>query len=73
MPATGGAVFFPVMLYSTPAPENSLTAYAVASSPAGLRFASVWWPVALIMATGYFISRRYRGEVSVKRDTQGYY
>jgi cytochrome bd-type quinol oxidase subunit 2 len=75
MLATGGAALFPVMLYSTLAPENSLTAYAVASSPAGLRIAAIWWPVAFIMAAGYFIfiSRRYRGKVSVKRDTQGYY
>jgi cytochrome d ubiquinol oxidase subunit II len=75
MLATGGAALFPVMLYSTLAPENSLTAYAVASSPTGLRLASIWWPVAFIMAASYFmfISRRYRGKVSVKRDTQGYY
>ena len=75
MLATGGAALFPAMLYSTLAPENSLTAYAVASNPAGLRLASIWWPVAFIMAASYFIfiSRRYRGKVSVKRDTQGYY
>ena len=34
--ATGAAAIFPVMLRSTLAPENSLTAYAVASSPATL-------------------------------------
>jgi len=73
--ATGGAAIFPVMLYSTLAPENSLTAYAVASSRSALLLASVWWPVGFALATVYFvfISRRYAGKVSVKRDTQGFY
>jgi len=73
--ATGGAAIFPVMLYSTLAPENSLTAYAVASNRSALLLASVWWPVGFALATVYFvfISRRYAGKVSVKRDTQGFY
>ena len=73
--ATEGAALFPVMLYSTLAPENSLTAYAVASSPNALRLASIWWPVGFVLAATYFvfISRRYAGKVSVKRDTQGFY
>jgi hypothetical protein len=63
------------MLYSTLAPQNSLTAYAVASSPRALRLASFWWPVGFSLAVVYFvfISRRYAGKVSVKRDTQGFY
>lgn len=63
------------MLYSTLAPENSLTAYAVASSRSALVLALVWWPVGFALATVYFlfISRRYAGKVSVKRDTQGFY
>jgi cytochrome d ubiquinol oxidase subunit II len=75
MLATGASAIFPVMLFSTLAPENSLTAYAVAASPGSLLMASIWWPVAFILAAGYFIfiSRRYYGKVSVKRDTQGYY
>lgn len=73
--ATGGAAIFPVMLYSTLAPENSLTAYAVASSPSTLLLASLWWPVGFALAIFYFvfISRRYAGKVSIKRDTQGFY
>jgi cytochrome d ubiquinol oxidase subunit II len=72
---TGGAALFPVMLYSTIAPENSLTAYAVASSPDALLLASMWWPLGFALAITYFvfISRRYTGKVSVKRDTQGFY
>jgi cytochrome d ubiquinol oxidase subunit II len=73
--ATGSAAIFPVMLYSTLAPEHSLTAYAVASSPSALRLAAIWWPVGFVLASVYFvfISRRYAGKVSVKRDTQGFY
>jgi cytochrome d ubiquinol oxidase subunit II len=75
MLATGASAIFPVMLFSTLAPENSLTAYAVAASPGSLFMASLWWPIAFILAVTYFIfiSRRYYGKVSLKRDTQGYY
>jgi cytochrome d ubiquinol oxidase subunit II len=71
--ATGAAAIFPVMLRSTLAPENSLTAYAVASSPATLLRASFWWPIGLMLAVFYFvfISRRYAGKVSLQRATQG--
>ena len=73
--ATGGAALFPVMLYSTLAPENSLTAYAVATNQNGLLLAAIWWPLGFVLATIYFvfISRRYAGKVSVKQDNQGYY
>jgi cytochrome d ubiquinol oxidase subunit II len=69
--ATGAAAIFPVMLHSTLAPENSLTAYAVASSPTTLLRASFWWPIGFALALFYFvfISRRYAGKVSVQRDT----
>jgi len=72
---TGAAAIFPVMLYSTITPGNSLTAYGVASSHSTLLLASFWWPVGFALATTYFafISRRYAGKVSVKRDTQGFY
>jgi len=73
--ATGGAALYPVMLHSTLAPENSLTAYTVAASPRALVIASMWWPVGFTLAIAYFvfISRRYRGKISVQRDTQGFY
>jgi cytochrome bd ubiquinol oxidase subunit II len=72
---TGSAALFPVMLYSTLTPTNSLTAYGVASGSKSLLLASFWWPVGLVLATIYFvfISRRYAGKVSVVRDNQGYY
>jgi len=72
---TGSAAIYPVMLHSTLAAENSLNAYAVASSPKALLIASIWWPIGLVLASLYFvfISRRYLGKVSVQRDTQGFY
>jgi len=72
---TGASAIFPVMLYSTLAPENSLTAYAVASNKSALLLASIWWPVGFALAITYFVfvSRRYAGKVSVTRDTQGFY
>jgi cytochrome bd ubiquinol oxidase subunit II len=73
--ATGSAAIFPVMLRSTLASENSLTAYAVASSATTLFRASLWWPVGFALAVLYFIfiSRRYAGKVSVQHDTQDFY
>jgi cytochrome d ubiquinol oxidase subunit II len=75
MLATGAATIYPVMLFSTLAPENSLTAEKVAAAPISLELAALWWPIAFILAICYFvfISSRYRGKVSVKRDNQGYY
>jgi cytochrome d ubiquinol oxidase subunit II len=72
---TGGAAIFPVMLYSTLSPQDSLSAYAVAASHKSLLIASIWWPIGFVLATTYFvfISRRYAGKVSVKRDSQGFY
>ena len=72
---TASAAIFPVMLHSTLAPENSLTAYAVASSHSAMLLAFVWWPVGFVLATTYFIfiSRRYAGKVRVRRDNQGFY
>jgi cytochrome d ubiquinol oxidase subunit II len=72
---SGAAALFPVVLYSTLSPENSLNAYAVASNANALLIASIWWPAGFLLATAYFIfiSRRYVGKVSVRRDNQGYY
>jgi cytochrome d ubiquinol oxidase subunit II len=73
--ATGSAAIFPVMLHSTLAPENSMTAYAVAAGAMSLHLAAIWWPMGFALAMFYFvfISRRYAGKVSVQRDTQGFY
>ena len=72
---TGGAAIFPVMLYSTLGPENSLTAYSAASDHTSLLLAAVWWPIGFVLTMTYFmfVSRRYAAKVSLKRDTQNLY
>ena len=74
MLATGGATIFPVVLYSTLDPANSLTAASVAAPANSLFIAAIWWPFGALMALFYFvfISRKYAGKVSLRRDTQGY-
>jgi cytochrome bd ubiquinol oxidase subunit II len=72
----GAAVsVFPVMLYSTLAPERSITAYGGAAPAHGLALALVWWPVSLVLALTYFavIMRNYRGKVRLADETQGFY
>jgi cytochrome bd ubiquinol oxidase subunit II len=73
--AASAAAIFPVVLHSTLAPKDSLTAYDVAASPKSLAYAAIWWPISLALAVAYFVfvSRRYAGKVSVQRDNQGYY
>jgi cytochrome d ubiquinol oxidase subunit II len=72
--ATGAAAIFPVVLHSTLAPENSLSAYDVAAGANSLAYAAIWWPIAFALAAAYFVfvSRRYSGKVSVQRDNQGF-
>jgi cytochrome bd ubiquinol oxidase subunit II len=65
--AIGEAAVFPVMLYSTLAPQYSLSAYTVAASHGTLVLGLFWWPVGFALAITYFvfISRRYAGKVSI--------
>jgi cytochrome bd ubiquinol oxidase subunit II len=72
--ATGAATIFPVVLFSTLDPANSLTAASVAAPANSLFIAAIWWPFGAILAFLYFIfiARRYTGKVSLERDTQGY-
>jgi cytochrome d ubiquinol oxidase subunit II len=71
----GAASVFPIMLHSTLAPENSISAYQHAAAGHGLAIALVWWPVSLIFAVGYFvfIYRHYTGKVKASADTQSPY
>jgi cytochrome d ubiquinol oxidase subunit II len=73
--ASSAAAIFPVVLHSTLAPENSLSAYDVAAGANSLAYAAIWWPIAFALAAAYFVfvSRRYAGKVSVQRDNQGFY
>jgi cytochrome d ubiquinol oxidase subunit II len=69
---SGAAGAFPIMLYSTLDPGNSLSAYQTAAAGHGLTIALVWWPIALLLATGYFvfIYRHYSSKVKPAEDTQ---
>jgi cytochrome d ubiquinol oxidase subunit II len=71
----GAAAIFPVFLFSTLKPEDSLTVYNTASSMTSLELALIWWPISLVMAFTYFwfIIRHYSGKVKLSTDTQGYY
>jgi cytochrome d ubiquinol oxidase subunit II len=71
----GAASVFPVMLYSTLAPKNSLTAYAGAATGHGLAIALVWWPVALVLTIIYstIIHRHYEGKVKPAEDSHSPY
>ena len=71
----GAAGAFPIMLHSTLAPENSLSAYQNAAAHHGLAIALVWWPVALLLAVAYFvfIYRDYSGKASPTEDNQNPY
>lgn len=71
----GAAGVFPVMLYSTLAPEDSLSAYENAAAAHGLAVALVWWPIAFIFALAYFlfIYRFYTGKVKSTEDSQDPY
>jgi len=68
----GAAGVFPIMLYSTFAPEYSLSAYQNAAAGYGLSIALVWWPIALILSMTYFIIiyRHYTGKVKPNEDNQ---
>jgi cytochrome d ubiquinol oxidase subunit II len=72
---TLAAAIFPFVLHSTLAPENSLNVYDVAAGANSLIYAAIWWPIAFALAAAYFVfvSRRYAGKVSVRRDNQGFY
>src|SRR5262249_34118104 len=73
--AAPAPALFPVILHSTLAPENSLSAYDVAAGANSLAYAAVWWPIAFALAAAYFVfvSRRYAGKVSAQRANQGFY
>jgi cytochrome bd-type quinol oxidase subunit 2 len=61
----GAAGVFPVMLHSTLAPQDSISAYAAATDPYSLRLALTWWPFAVVLSLGYFwfVFRHYRPRV----------
>jgi cytochrome d ubiquinol oxidase subunit II len=73
--AAGAAAIFPVILLSTLAPENSLTAYNSSAGPMSLKVAIVWWPFALVLSCTYFwfVLRHYVGKVKAEESPHGLY
>jgi cytochrome d ubiquinol oxidase subunit II len=73
--ATAAITLFPVMLYSSTDPQNSMTAYTAAADRSSLLIAAIWWPIAFILIAAYFVFlvRHYFGKVNLERDTQGYH
>jgi cytochrome bd ubiquinol oxidase subunit II len=73
--AAGAAAIFPVILLSTLAPENSLTAYNSSAGPMSLKVAIVWWPFALVLSCTYFwfVLRHYVGKVKAEEGPHGLY
>jgi len=71
----GAVAIFPEMLPSTLGSEYSLTAYNSAASRESLTVAAIWWPIALLLAVGYFlfILRYFRGKVKPPGETQRFY
>lgn len=72
---TGAATIFPIMLYSTLGTANSMTAYTAAADRSNLLISSIWWPMAFLLTTCYFVFlvKHYRGKVNLERDNQGYF
>lgn len=68
----GAAGVYPSMLRSTTIPDYSLSVYRTAADTHGLFIAIVWWPIALVFASGYFwfIHRNYRGKVRPATDVR---
>lgn len=64
--AATAVALYPILLRSTLTPAASLTAPGTLSSPYGLSVAVVWWPIALLLALGYFVFvfRSNRGKIS---------
>ena len=68
------ASMFPIMLRAVPDPRLSITAYAAANDPAGLRAALGWWSFGFPLAIAYFIVvvRIHRGKTAAAADGEGY-
>jgi cytochrome bd ubiquinol oxidase subunit II len=68
------AGLFPVLLRSADDPSASITAYAAANDPAGLRTALSWLSLGLPLAIAYgaIVFRLHRGKAVAAADGEGY-
>jgi cytochrome d ubiquinol oxidase subunit II len=69
--AARASASFPILLYSTLEPRNSVTAFAAASQHKGLVIAFVWWLIAAPIAVTWHVlaNRSFRGRVGVARSS----
>jgi len=67
-------VIYPNILIATTDPVNSLTIYNSATSKYALHLGLIWFPVGMILATGYtlFMYRSFRGKVKLPAEGEGY-
>lgn len=72
--AATATCFFPTMLRATTDPALTVTAYAAASDPQGLRTALGWWVVGFPLAILYFVInfRLHRGKATAAAEGHGY-
>jgi cytochrome d ubiquinol oxidase subunit II len=72
--AATAAIMFPVMLRATSDPSRSLTAFAAAAAPSGLRTALGWFSIGFPLAVFYFVTlfRLHRGKFPAPREGEGY-
>jgi cytochrome d ubiquinol oxidase subunit II len=68
------AGLFPILLSSTLSPDHDLDIHNAAPGGIGLRIGLVWWGIAMLLATGYFIYlfRSFRGKVTLDGDGHSY-
>ena len=73
MLAAGASAIYPVILYSTLDPKNSLTAENTAASTTSLELAAIWWPIAAVLTFAYlcYIARFFSGKVNVQGGNGG--
>lgn len=68
------AMTFPVLLRASGDPSRSLSAYAAAAAPGGLRTALGWFSVGAPLAVAYLVTvfRLHRGKATPAGDGEGY-
>jgi cytochrome d ubiquinol oxidase subunit II len=58
---------YPWLLFSTLDPAYSLSVDNASAGSVGLRVGLIWWPIAMVLAVGYFVYlfRSFRGKVKL--------
>jgi cytochrome d ubiquinol oxidase subunit II len=74
MLAATAAGAYPSLLISTISPAYDLDTTNAVAGPLSLRVGLIWWPLAILLAIGYFIYlfHSFRGKVEMDGDGHGY-